>query len=135
MIVLNHQPPDLTKSGFEPTDSHLYYELLSLEEIKTCIDQHKHLPEVPSASRCLSGEMETNGVNVSEMNMLLLRKIEELTLHLIEQNKIIAQLQEERPESLGISSRSIGTSGKKIEELTLHAIEQNKKMEVARESK
>ena len=62
---------------FEPD-----YKLLSLEEIKNYIDQHKHLPEVPSAK-----EMETNGVNVSEMNMLLLKKIEELTLHVIELKK------------------------------------------------
>lgn len=54
------------------------YALLSLEEIKTYIDKNKHLPEVPSAK-----EMEANGVNLGEMNMLLLKKIEELTLHVI----------------------------------------------------
>jgi predicted RNA-binding protein with TRAM domain len=57
------------------------YNLLSLEEIKAYIDKNKHLPEVPSAK-----EMEANGVQLGEMNMLLLKKIEELTLHLIEQN-------------------------------------------------
>jgi hypothetical protein len=57
------------------------YNLLSLEEIKTYIDKHKHLPEVPSAK-----EMETNGVQLGEMNMLLLKKIEELTLYVIEQS-------------------------------------------------
>ena len=57
---------------------------------------------------------------MSEMNMLLFRKIEELTLHLIEQNKIIEQLQEEGPERFGISPDS---SGKKIEELSLYALE------------
>ena len=61
---------------------YMNYKLLSLEEIKKYIDQHKHLPEVPSAK-----EMETNGVNVSEMNMLLLRKIEEFTLYVIELKK------------------------------------------------
>jgi len=55
------------------------YNLLSLEEIKTYIDKNKHLPEVPSAK-----EMEANGVNLGEMNMLLLKKIEELTLYVIE---------------------------------------------------
>jgi hypothetical protein len=55
------------------------YNLLSLDEIKTYIDQNKHLPEVPSAK-----EMEKNGVQLGEMNMLLLKKVEELTLHLIE---------------------------------------------------
>ena len=58
------------------------YKLLSLEEIKTYIDKNKHLPEVPSAK-----EMDANGVQLGEMNMLLLKKIEELTLHVIDQNK------------------------------------------------
>jgi len=58
------------------------YPLTSLEEIKTYIDQNKHLPELPSAK-----EMEKNGVQLGEMNMLLLKKIEELTLHLIELKK------------------------------------------------
>jgi len=58
------------------------YKLTSLEEIKNYIDQNKHLPEVPSAK-----EMEKNGVQLGEMNMLLLKKIEELTLYVIEQNR------------------------------------------------
>ena len=58
------------------------YQLPTLDYIKTYIDRNKHLPEVPSAQ-----EMETNGVNLGEMNMLLLKKIEELTLYVIELNK------------------------------------------------
>jgi hypothetical protein len=58
------------------------YKLTSLEEIKNYIDQNKHLPEVPSAK-----EMEKNGVQLGEMNMLLLKKIEELTLYVIELKK------------------------------------------------
>jgi hypothetical protein len=54
------------------------YKLPSLEEIKSYVDLHKHLPEVPSAK-----EMEVNGINLSEMNMILLKKVEELTLHII----------------------------------------------------
>jgi hypothetical protein len=93
------------------------YKLTSLEEIKNYIDQNKHLPEVPSAK-----EMEKNGVQLGEMNMLLLRKIEELTLHLIEQNKMMAELKER--------SVSPDPSGKKIEELTLYVIELKKRDEV-----
>ena len=55
------------------------YKLSSLEEIKNYIDQNKHLPEIPSAK-----EMEKNGIQLGEMNMLLLKKIEELTLYVIE---------------------------------------------------
>jgi hypothetical protein len=91
---------------FEPS-----YKLPSLEELQTYIHQNKHLPEVPSAK-----EMEQNGIKLSEMNMILLRKIEELTLYVIEQNKIITQLREEQNVSRGIS-------GKKVEELMLYMIE------------
>jgi hypothetical protein len=70
------------------------YNLMSLEEIKAYIEKHKHLPEVPSAK-----EMETNGVNLSEMNMLLLKKVEELTLHSIKQ--------EERLQILESQNRSL----------------------------
>ncbi|HRK55440.1 MAG TPA: tail fiber protein [Cyclobacteriaceae bacterium] len=58
------------------------YPLTSLEELKSYIDQNKHLPEVPSAK-----EMEETGINLKEMNLLLLKKVEELTLHLIELKK------------------------------------------------
>ena len=55
------------------------YPLLPLEDTKVYIDRHKHLPGIPS-----SEEMQQNGVNLLEMNMKLLEKVEELTLHLIE---------------------------------------------------
>jgi len=65
------------------------YKLTSLEEIKNYIDQNKHLPEVPSAK-----EMEKNGVQLGEMNMLLLKKIEELTLYVIELKRENTELKE-----------------------------------------
>ena len=58
------------------------YELRSLEETEAYIQENKHLPEIPSAK-----EMEANGVALGEMNRLLLQKIEELTLHVIELKK------------------------------------------------
>lgn len=54
------------------------YSLKSLDEVKTFIDENKHLPDIPSAA-----QMEATGVNLAEMNKLLLQKIEELTLHAI----------------------------------------------------
>jgi len=92
------------------------YALPTLESVKTYIDQNKHLPEVPSAK-----EMEANGINLSEMNMLLLRKIEELTLYVIDQNKEIDELKKR--------SVSPDASGKKVEELTLYMIELKKENE------
>ncbi|WP_436517256.1 hypothetical protein [Ekhidna sp. To15] len=58
------------------------YNLRSLEETEEYIKTNKHLPEIPSAK-----EMEANGVQLGEMNMLLLKKIEELTLYVIDLKK------------------------------------------------
>jgi hypothetical protein len=65
------------------------YDLLSLTEIEKYVQQHKHLPEVPSAK-----QMEADGLNLKEMNLLLLKKVEELTLHLIEKEKQLEDLEE-----------------------------------------
>jgi hypothetical protein len=71
------------------------YNLPSLENIQNYIGRHKHLPGVPSAKA-----LEENGINVGGMNMVLLKKVEELTLYVIElkeenekQDAIIQQLQ------------------------------------------
>jgi len=66
------------------------YALPTLDELKSYIDENKHLPEVPTAK-----EVEANGMNVGEMNMLLLKKVEELTLHLISMKEQLSQQQAE----------------------------------------
>jgi hypothetical protein len=66
---------------FEPD-----YNLTPLAEIENYVKENKHLPEVPSAK-----QMGEEGMNLKEMNLLLLKKVEELTLHLIEQNKMLAE--------------------------------------------
>jgi hypothetical protein len=66
------------------------YNLSPLKEVEAFIQQNKHLPEIPAAK-----EMEQNGINLSEMNMLLLKKVEELTLHLIEQEKKMEMMKKE----------------------------------------
>ena len=58
------------------------YTLNSLANIEKYVKEHRHLPGIPSAK-----EMEANGINLSEMNMKLLEKVEELTLHLIRLQK------------------------------------------------
>jgi hypothetical protein len=58
------------------------YNLQPLPEVEAYIQANKHLPDVPSAT-----EMKSKGLNVEEMNLLLLKKVEELTLHLIEMKK------------------------------------------------
>lgn len=62
------------------------YQLRSLSEVKAYIDQNQHLPEIPSAA-----EVDKNGLKLGEINKLLMKKVEELTLYLIEQNKQISE--------------------------------------------
>ena len=58
------------------------YQLPSLPEVAAHIEQHQHLPDIPSAQ-----QMQKEGLNLGEMDIKLLQKIEELTLYLIEQNQ------------------------------------------------
>lgn len=67
---------------FEPD-----YNLRTLKETKEYIAENKHLPEIPSAA-----EIGENGIDLGDMNMKLLKKIEELTLYLIEQKEDIEEL-------------------------------------------
>lgn len=60
------------------------YILPTLNEVKLYIDKNQHLPDMPSEK-----EVASNGINLGEMNKLLTKKIEELTLYLIEKDKII----------------------------------------------
>jgi hypothetical protein len=58
------------------------YRLRPLTEVESFIKENKHLPEIPSAK-----EVEKNGVDVGDNQALLLKKIEELTLYMIEIKK------------------------------------------------
>jgi hypothetical protein len=58
------------------------YKLPTLKEVAAFIKAHKHLPEVPSAE-----EVKKDGLDIGGNQALLLKKIEELTLYAIEQNK------------------------------------------------
>ncbi len=64
------------------------YKLCDLIEVESFIREHKHLPNIPSAD-----QFKTEGYKVGEMDEMLLRKVEELTLYIIEQNKKIEGLQ------------------------------------------
>ena len=66
------------------------YNLMSLEEVEDHINENNHLPGLPSAS-----EVAENGFEIADMQKRVLEKVEELTLHTIEQGKLIKQLQEE----------------------------------------
>ena len=66
------------------------YNLRPLAEVEAYVAENKHLPEVPSAK-----EFKEKGYKVGDMDDLLLRKIEELTLYIIEQQKQIDELQQQ----------------------------------------
>jgi hypothetical protein len=72
------------------------YDLKNLDEVEAFIKENSHLPEVPSAE-----EMEETGVNLAEMNKLLLQKVEELTLYAIEQKEEVERLKVEREKEKG----------------------------------
>jgi len=66
------------------------YKLTNLSELKDYLDKNHHLPEIPSAN-----QMAKDGLNLGEMNTKLLKKVEELTLYLIEQNKQLTDQQKQ----------------------------------------
>ena len=66
------------------------YKLLPLAEVEHFYNTNKHLPSVPSEQ-----EVKTNGINTAEMDAILLQKIEELTLYIVQQQKEIDALKKE----------------------------------------
>lgn len=70
------------------------YKLPSLSDLEQYIKANRHLPDVPTAE-----DVKDEGLSVGAMNAILLKKVEELTLHLIEQNRINT-LQAERIDNL-----------------------------------
>lgn len=82
-LTTNGQTADFV---FEPD-----YQLKDLSEVETYIKTNNHLPDIPSAA-----ELVKDGVNLAEMNKLLLQKIEELTLYAIEQKEEVEKMKEVR---------------------------------------
>lgn len=78
------------------------YNLISIEEVEKYILENSHLPEIPSAK-----EFEENGVLLAEMNMNLLKKIEELTLYTIQQQKEIGSLKKKNVELSSMNKKLI----------------------------
>lgn len=60
----------------------------TLDELNSFIKLNKHLPNIPSAK-----DIENKGHDLGEMNKMLLKKIEELSLHLIEKDRQINRLE------------------------------------------
>ncbi|NDV69239.1 hypothetical protein [Dysgonomonas sp. 25] len=69
------------------------YKLPTLAEVEAHIQEHKRLPEIPSEA-----EVKENGVDVGEMQVKLLQKVEELTLYVIQQQKELEEVKKENQE-------------------------------------
>ncbi len=59
-----------------------HYKLMSLSELETFVKQNNHLPDMPTEK-----QVNENGLDLAKMNALLLKKVEELTLYVIELKK------------------------------------------------
>lgn len=66
------------------------YELMPLSEVETFVKKEKHLPHVPAEQ-----ELKAEGADVMELNKILMEKVEELTLYLIQQNKNTEELKKQ----------------------------------------
>jgi hypothetical protein len=81
VVKLHENWPDYV---FSPS-----YTLRPLSEVEEHISNHGHLPEVPNAQ-----QVQDQGISVGEMNAILLKKVEELTLYVIELKKEVEELKE-----------------------------------------
>lgn len=66
------------------------YALMPINELTKYIEQNKHLPDVPTTN-----EVMKSGIDLGKMNGILLKKIEELTLYLIDIKKDLDQTKKE----------------------------------------
>ncbi|NLR59008.1 hypothetical protein HGH93_12910 [Chitinophaga polysaccharea] len=72
----------VTQAGWPDFVFHDTYQLPSLQEVEHFVKNNKHLPTIPSEK-----EINTNGLDIGEMEKLLLQKVEEQMLYIIELNK------------------------------------------------
>jgi hypothetical protein len=80
--ILSAEEVKVTSTGFPDFVFGPSYKLLSLKEVESQIKKDGHLPGVPSAK-----EVEKNGLSIGEMSNTQMKKIEELTLYVIQLQK------------------------------------------------
>jgi len=84
------------------------YGMPALNEVEKYVELNHHLPEIPSAA-----DIEKNGLNLGEMNRLLVKKVEELTLYLIDKDNQI----KEQTEELSAQKKKVQLQEQRIERL------------------
>jgi hypothetical protein len=67
------------------------YTVMPLTQTEAFYRQHHHLPGVPSAA-----QVDSTGIDVAQMSAILLQKVEELTLIIVEQQKQIDALKNQQ---------------------------------------
>lgn len=104
-VVVNSTGADFV---FEPS-----YQLTELDSLNAFIRKYQHLPDVPSAE-----EMKKKGLDVGDNQILLLQKIEELTLYIIKINGELALKDKkiQQLESMNLRIDAIEQEIKKIKE-------------------
>lgn len=81
---------DVNMSNFPDYVFRTDYELMSLDELATYIQKEQHLPGIPSAE-----DVEIEGIGVGELNLLQMKKIEELTLYVLQLHERLLELEAE----------------------------------------
>jgi hypothetical protein len=99
----------VTQNGWPDYVFNTTYKLRPLKEVEDFIKKYNHLPDVPSA-----GEVEKNGLDLGDNQATLLKKIEELTLYIIEQDKKMAE-QNKKIGLLEIQNTQLSEITKEIE--------------------
>jgi len=93
------------------------YRLLPMEQLETYIKENNHLPGIFSAA-----EVKRDGMDVGDNQAALLKKIEELTLYVIQQNKVL-EAQKEAARSQNDEVKSLKEEMEKLEKLISNCVQ------------
>jgi len=118
--TLSAQKMRITQTG--PWPDYVFsnqYKLPTLLQLEQYIKQNNHLPDVPSAT-----EVEKKGIDVGENQAALLRKIEELTLYAIDQEKKF----EKQNEKIADQEKMLEKQNEKIADQEKQLKKQNEEM-------
>jgi hypothetical protein len=103
-----HATGDILSDGTTVAPDYVFdpnYPLMPLAELAVYVGRERHLPDIPDGP-----EVAEHGVNLTELQMQLLRKIEELTLYSIAQHRQVevleALVEAARERSDGLSRRN-----------------------------